>query len=790
MQIKIGSRKSRLAIIQSELVKYEIESAFPQASVEIITMSTKGDEVLDRSLTAFGGKGVFTKELEEALLRGDIDMAVHSAKDMPMELPEGLCIGAVTARETPYDVLVTCNGCQAADLPAGSVIGTSSLRRELQFKEINPGVEVKLIRGNVETRLRKLQAGEYDGILLAAAGLKRLGLLEQDGFHVQKLPPEQMLPAAGQGILAVEIRRDTFSEVMAAIHSEEAFLALRAERAFLREIGGGCNAPCAAWCQVKSGRIAMEVMYAGGSRLMRASRSLPVGEQPELLGELLSADVRKPLVSLVGAGPGDAGLITEKGLDRIRRAEVVVYDHLAAGSLLNEAPLTAELIYAGKEASKHHMKQEDINTLLVQKACEGKRVVRLKGGDPFVFGRGGEEALALQEAGIAWEVIPGVSSAYGAPAGAAIPITHRTAASSFHVITGHEGAHKQEPVLDYETLAREEGTLVFLMGLHNLERIAHALMKNGKPQDTPAAVISQGTMGRQSVVAAPLSEIACEVRRADIAPPALIVVGRVAALRDSLLQKPAGPLSGRRILLTGTPGMAEKQAEIFREAGAEPVLCSLIHTVLTDGEALEEALRQLYTYRWIVFTSANGVNLFFDHLQEKRVDVRALARARFAVIGKGTAEALLRRGFLADFVPSSYTSSRLAEEWTPLLSDTEPVLLVRANEGLRLLPEALREKGVPYTELPLYETVVDSRREGDLQRILPGVDYVVFASASAVRAFAAMCGKEKTEVRAACIGPVTADAAREAGILPAVTAKVYTAEGLRDAILDLERERL
>ena len=268
MKLRIGTRKSKLAMIQTEIVRDAILRKFPETEIEMVPMSTKGDLILDRSLTSFGGKGVFTGELETALLDGEIDMAVHSAKDMPMEFPEGLCIGAVLEREEAADVLVTLDGTPAEKLPAGSVIGTSSLRRQLQIRAVNPGVEVKLLRGNVQTRIEKLRRGEYDGILLAAAGLVRLGLDKEEGLHLEYLDKHSFVPAAGQGILAAEVRREDQKEggrlemMLKSIHSEIAAAELFAEREFLRILEGGCNAPCGAWCRIHEKTMMMTAMYA------------------------------------------------------------------------------------------------------------------------------------------------------------------------------------------------------------------------------------------------------------------------------------------------------------------------------------------------------------------------------------------------------------------------------------------------------------------------------------------------------------------------------------------------
>ena len=478
--IRIGTRRSRLALAQTYLVKEKIERAFPDIQAEILEISTKGDELLDRSLTSFGGKGVFTRELEEALLSGRIDLAVHSAKDMPMEFPEGLGIGAALSRAAVEDVAVTRDGTALRDLKPGSVVGTSSLRRELQIKAINPLVKIKMIRGNVQTRLRKLSEEQYDAIVLAAAGLQRLELSGGNEYCFEYLDTAVCLPAAGQAILAVESRNGHLTEVLEKIHDPEAAVSLMAERAYLSAIGGSCNAPAAALSRLEGNTLSMEVLFApDGRHLKRAAGSKVTGldtEKAEELGRELAAKICRGKVWLAGAGPGDKNLVTQRCLSCIREADAVIYDSLATDSLLNEARTDAELIYAGKRASHHHLKQEETNALLIRMALEGKNVVRLKGGDPFIFGRGGEEARELKEAGIDFEIVPGVSSCYGAPAYAGIPVTHRDHASSFHVITGHEGSHKESKVLDYATLAKEEGTLIILIGLKNLPNILKNLI--------------------------------------------------------------------------------------------------------------------------------------------------------------------------------------------------------------------------------------------------------------------------------------------------------------------------
>lgn len=817
-------------MVQTELVRDRIQEAFPQAEITLVPMSTKGDKILDRSLTSFGGKGVFTKELEEALLSGEVDLAVHSAKDMPMEFPAGLALGAVLERANPGDVLVTATGIRAAELPAGSVIGTSSLRRELQIRQLNPQVRVKLLRGNVQTRLQKLMDGEYDGILLAAAGLERLGLTGQEGLFFEYLDMETFVPAAGQGILAVEIRKGELAEVMAAIHSDEAEQMLAAEREYLTILGGGCNAPCGAYCRREGDKLVMTGMYAPDGRDVRYWREeLAVGremvgasageqgaetavgremsqtepgdwptetaKERELMLEAARAlaartarAVRLRTVSLVGAGPGDAGLFTRKGLECVRRADVIVYDNLISGSILNEARLDAELFYAGKRSSSHYLTQDQINALLVEQAELGKYVVRLKGGDPFIFGRGGEEAMELQKHGIPFEIVPGVSSSYSVPAYAGIPVTERGLASSFHVITGHEGAHKQQEVLDYATLAKEEGTLIFLMGLKNLGKIAENLLLHGKDPNTPAAVIQQGTTGKQKKAVSVLAHIEEEAARCGIQTPAITVVGDVVSLEKELDWFGKKPLSGRRVLVTGTRVIAGELSGALEPLGAETAAISIIETRPLLSERVNDALNHLDAYSWLVFTSTNGVEIFFDTLREQAVDLRRLMHIKFAAVGQKTADALARHGFFCDFVPTRYSGEDLAAEWIPGLGADDRVLMLRAKEGAQALPERLSQAGIAYEDIPLYETWVDERRKDDLIRAAKEADYIAFASGSAVRAYRRMMEGQETAAAMVSIGPSTTKTMKQAGLPVDGEASEYTAAGIAAAILSHVRK--
>lgn len=877
--IRVGTRKSLLARIQTQIFADKVREIFPDVSIEIVPISTKGDERLEKALSSFGGKGVFTKELEEKLLGGEIDLAVHSAKDMPVALPEGLAIGAVLKREYTEDVFVLRAGeyhgeqTDIAALPEGFVVGTGSLRRELQIRALNPGLRIKPIRGNVQTRLSKLAAGEYDGIILARAGLERLFLFQKrfsetagaktkilqenqafsgDSFDYGRfcyipLSLEQMLPAAAQGILAVEARKGEMTDILKAVSSDEALEELCAERAFLQTIGGSCNAPAAALSVKANGELTMQALYCPDGKTVRCCQGkCPAGEGEalgrRLAGILLEAPengqpqdggLEAPpenggpqdraleaspgnggqpgKVWLIGAGPGDPGLVSVKGISCLRQADVVIYDHLAASGLLNEVRDDAKLIYAGKQAGSHYLRQEETNQLLVKYAREGKNVARLKGGDVFIFGRGGEEGMALFNAGIDFEVIPGISSAYAVPAYQGIPVTHRGVASSFHVITGHEDAAKGAPALDYGTLAREEGTLVFLMGLKNLPAICEKLIAHGKDKKTPAAVLSQGTTARQAMVTGPLDSIAKIAENEGIKTPAITVVGDVTRLHEALSWYDRRPLSGKRVLLTATKPMAAAMADKLMGLGAEPVAFSLIQTKPVADGAVEEAYRTLEDYTWLVFTSRNGVDVFFEGLRRRRIDMRRLSRQKFAAIGDGTAKALEAYGIYCDYIPKEYTSAAMAKDWVPALGSGDKVLLLRARQASPVLLEGLKAHGIAFNAVALYETKEDWRKAPELLRILPEVDYVTLCSASAAAAFYKMinsgeslenlkhhentCGSKDTYSygnaaekmpelpKLICIGPVTARAAKSLGLEVCKTADVYNIDGLIECMV-------
>lgn len=811
--IRIGTRKSKLALIQTELVKAQILKYFPDEEIEIVHVVTHGDKVLDKPLGEIGGKGVFTKEIEEKLLDKTIDIAVHSAKDVPMELAGGLCLGAVLLRDDNRDVILKRK--EKKKIGEGSIIGTSSLRRELQIKQIYPGVLIKSLRGNVGTRIDKLKSGEYDAIILAAAGLKRLGLDNDDALDYIYTDNEKFVSAAGQGILAIECRNGDLKEVMEALDDNVARVCLEAEREFLRSLDGSCNAPCGAHCTLSKENFEFRGMYAADGEnpkyaIIKEKRKSGSGDindddlkqAVKLAGKLANIlksdddssdknndlekkpdEVGKGKVSLVGAGPGKRDYLSVEALRCIKNADVIIYDALISPSILNEAKMDAKLIYVGKRADTIYKKQPEINKLLVGFASQGKYVVRLKGGDPFIFGRGGEEALALAKAGINYEIVSGISSSYSVPASAGIPVTHRGAASSVHIITGHEHPGKPSEALDFSVIAKEEGTLVFMMGLRSLGNICDKLIKNGKDAETPVAVVSKGMTAKQKTVFGNLLTIEAEVEKNKIEAPAIIVVGDVVEvglhINECQIKNDKKLLGGKRILVTGSRNMASCLEEEFDKYGGETIAISLVETI-PDYSNCDDKLNDIEKYSWLVFTSVNGVNIFFDRLRDLKTDVRKLANIKFAVVGTSTRKALEKYGLYADFVPSKFTSKILADELAQILTDKDRVLIVRGKQGKNFIEDKFTSMAVDFDKICIYETIQDERRADEVRRICKDVDYIVVTSGSGARALKDMAGCEHENIVA--IGPVTKKDCEEAGLSVKLVAKEFDAKGIVDVI--------
>jgi uroporphyrinogen III methyltransferase/synthase len=494
-------------------------------------------------------------------------------------------------------------------------------------------------------------------------------------------------------------------------------------------------------------------------------------------------------VYLVGAGPGDPGLMTRRSLDLIASADAILYDRLIPPGALEGARPDAELRYVGKEPGAAAVTQEETNQLLVELGRAGKRVVRLKGGDPFVFGRGGEEAEALATAGVPFEVVPGVTAGVAAPAYAGIPVTHRNAASAVAFVTGHEDPDKPETALDWDALARFPGTLVLYMGIKNLPLIAERLTAAGRDPDEPVAVVERGTQPGQRTIVDTLASIAARVEAEAIRPPAITVVGRVAGLWDTIAWLERRPLHGEVVAVTRARAQASGLAARLQELGAEVVETPAIRIEPRplDGERLA-AVQRVGDYALVCLTSPNGVRLLFDALAKTGRDARSLAGATVAAIGPGTAAELERQGVRADVVPERFVAEALVEALEPVEVEGRRVLVARAAEARSVLPDALRGRGAEVDDVALYETVAEPL--GDAERAaLERATYVTFTSSSTVRFLLESGARPPEGARVVSIGPVTSATAQEHGLTVHVEAERHDVDGLVEALTTDAAER-
>lgn len=506
---------------------------------------------------------------------------------------------------------------------------------------------------------------------------------------------------------------------------------------------------------------------------------------------------KKGKVYLVGAGPGDPGLITLKGKECIERADVIVYDFLASFSLLKYANKEAEIIYAGKQGGNHSMSQESINALITQKAREGHVVTRLKGGDPFIFGRGAEEAEALAENKISFEIVPGVTSAIAVPAYAGIPLTHRSFTSTVAFVTGHENPEKEKTGINWEALVKGIGTIVFFMGVKNLPNIVDRLIGNGMSPDALIALVQWGTTPKQASVSGNLSNIVERVKAAGVKPPAIIVVGDVVKLKDTLCWYEKKPLLGKRIVVTRAREQASDLVNLLSENGAECIELPTIKVEPPDDPApLDRAIKNLSTYDWLVFTSVNGVSFFFDRLFSSGRDMRSLGSLKTAAIGPATEKKLLGYGIKSDIVPESYIAESIVDSFRNQEIKGKKILLPRASESRAILPEELSKMGAFVDEITAYRTRAVCDESVNLIKELKNktIDMATFTSSSTVINFAALLPSGTIEdlmkdIAVAAIGPITADTAKNMGIKVQIIAKSFTIPGLCDAILQYYTKR-
>lgn len=502
-------------------------------------------------------------------------------------------------------------------------------------------------------------------------------------------------------------------------------------------------------------------------------------------------------VYLVGAGPGDPGLLTVKGKECLEQAEVVLYDYLANPALLQYAPSTAERLYVGRRGRGQYQDQADINRILVERARAGQVVVRLKGGDPFVFGRGGEEAEAIAAAGIEFEIVPGVTAAVAAPAYAGIPVTHRTMASTVTFVTGHEDPSKQTPFIDWPKLAGTSGTLVFMMGMKNLPAIVDRLQTEGRAPETPVALIRWGTKADQRTIIGTLGTIVVKAEAAQFEPPTVIVVGEVVGLREQLNWFETKPLFGKRIVLTRAQEQAGEFSQLLAAYGAEPIELPTIQIEPpASWQTVDEAIATLDKYQWIIFTSVNGVVPFMERVRAAGKDARALGGLHVCAIGPRTAQEVERYGIRPDVVPAEYQAEGVIASLEERGMSGVRVLIPRAEVARELLPERLRELGATVDVVTVYRTMMPTNDVASFtQQLRAGrIAVLTFTSSSTVKNFVELLGgreiaqKLAAQAVIACIGPITARTAEEYGLTVGILPAENTIPALADAIARYFRE--
>jgi uroporphyrinogen III methyltransferase/synthase len=505
-----------------------------------------------------------------------------------------------------------------------------------------------------------------------------------------------------------------------------------------------------------------------------------------------NSEIKTGFVYLVGAGPGDPGLITVKGRDRIASADVVLYDYLANTTLLQYASRDAELIYAGKVGGAHNREQWQINEMLVNKALAGNIVVRLKGGDPFVFGRGGEECEALVEAGIPFEIVPGITSGIAAPAYAGIPLTHRDYTTSVAFVTGHESQGKEASEIDWDRLSLGSGTLVFYMGIKNLHQITENLLARGRAPETPVALIRWGTRPDQEVLTGTLADIAAKARKTAFKPPAITVIGEVVNLREKLRWFDNRPLFGKGIMVTRASDQAGEFSRILTAHGARVFECPTISIIPPDNFAdLDQAVGSLERFNWIIFTSYNAVKYFFRRLHALKLDSRALSSCRVCSVGPKTAAALACYGIRADLLPADYKAEGVVKAFSSLDVAGETALFPRGDRARDVIPDGLRQLGMELESPVAYRNVIPEELSGDIIEALESkkIHCAAFTSSSTIENLVAMVGENRLlhlleGVAIAAIGPITARSCRELGLMVSIEPAEYTIDELAGEIVN------
>lgn len=728
--IKIGSRASKLALIQAELVKEILQEE--GLDVKIIKISTKGDRIRDRKIDQINSKGVFVKEIEEALLEKKIDIAVHSLKDMPSNIDEKLIFVPALKAEDPRDVFVGKDIFKQMDDLNNALVGTGSNRRICQGRNYFSNIKFRLIRGNVETRIGKIEKENLDGVILAKAGLIRAGLDKKINFD---LDPRIFTPSPCQGILGIEIRKEDedLFEIFKKHSDKNSQIRMEAERAFQKELGADCSTPMGIFTEIENDKITLTGSFAfnKNSKMIYEKVSGKISDRVDL-GKNLAKKLKKKSykkIILAGAGIGSVDNITVAVKKALDNSDAIIYDRLLNQEIL-EPYKNKDLYYVGKSMGDHILSQDEINQLMVDLAKSGKKVVRLKGGDPYVFGRGSEEALFIKENGLEFETLSGLTSGIVCLNTAGIAPSHRNMATSISFITGHRSKNKNE---DFKKYAKLPGSLVFYMGLKNLPNIIKDLIDGGMKKDKKIAIISNGSSPKQKVYTSTVENVLEEIDLEKIKRPAIIVISDTIGLRE-YLNYFENKNFGRKIALTRDYESGIKDKKKLESMGFDVKIIPTIKIVEKNLDILDEKFKD-FSYDYLVFTSKNAVKIFFDNLIENH-DIRDIGKVKIAAIGEKTKKEIEKYNLKVDIVPRNFVGENLLDEMGKFVKKDDKIFFPHSNLSRKKIIDGLDNIGI-LDEIEIYDNIKEEKLDQDFD-----FDEIIFTSSSCVNNFVEIYGKE------------------------------------------------
>ncbi|MDF9866490.1 uroporphyrinogen III methyltransferase/synthase [Bacilli bacterium PM5-3] len=777
MKIIIGTRASNLARKQAGIIKNLLEKSYSSVNVEIKTYTTKGDQRLDINWknSPESLKGLFTSELEIALLNNEIDIAVHSLKDMPADIHHDLCVGGYFDYQDERDVLLSIKYDDLRSLPANAVVGTSSSRREMQLKSLRDDLDIRVIRGNIETRIKKMENNEYDAIILAAAGLIRTNNLKYAKYYFND---DEMISASGQGILCLETRKHDIelNNLIKAIEEADTTIKAEVERTFSKIFDGGCTTPMGCNAKIIDERITFKGMYYhNGTRYGGYVEGYLFEKEAiayRLVNQIKNQYCKdKGKVSLVGAGPGNVELLTIKAYNAIKEADCILYDRLIGNEILEIANENAHLEYVGKENYERGLSQALINEQLVAASFKYKKIVRLKSGDPFIYGRGYEELQALALYNIECDIIPGLSSFSAASTYGNIPLTDRHTSSSIHIFSGH-GKNNSEN-LDYEKIAKLKGTLVFYMAIKNIKNIVSKLIEYGLNSSQKIAFIENASTIDQRVITSTLLEVSTTDLSDKVKSPAIIIIGDVVGLRTK------NQWLDRKQNVTLLSTRESKYYPSFEKHARDYNFSSLSAPQIKIVEIPKNNNIDFDEYDIILFNSANGVRYF-----NRNYDRNILKDKIIGSVGLKTSEEINKMNYDVTIMPKVFNMEELLTN-TINLYPNKNVLVVASLQTQLDIEVWKRRVANKISLLITYDTHKVDNDYQTLKEQINNSNVICFFSSSGVKSFLSNIHYELELLDAkkiASIGPYTSKTLKEYNVNVDIEAKTATQEGLIDEI--------